>query len=263
MTPGAIPSATLGWRPVKRPAVLPATTGLAPGFAVVSERGYSTSVPPKISSKDAAAEYERRFGRSWRVDGTAGFHAATCVEFGRRLMHRLEACRRIPVAEERRLDPLPPIPDWLEVGMAELAAVVRADAHPARFGLFPRLIAEPNALELIAQDKPFPATMTVLTLLMPDLIKAAAQRIQTGAARDSTQAFYSVTRAVWLYHHGAKPAPSTMALLAGAAGMEQYDRIGPASKTWESRVRRWRDNPGLDEDYAQLMTALHSPEPKK
>lgn len=237
-------------------------TEAPPGFAGAFRCGYSTSVPAKLPSKNAALEYERRFNRDWRADAYPGFRAATCVEFSRRLLHRLETHRRIPSKAERRLDPLPPVPDWLKVGIAHITQVVRADPSPERFGMWERLIAESNSVALITQNETLPAEMTLLTTLIPDLVKAAAKRTQTGAALDFLQAFYAVTRAVLLHHHDEKPTPAAMALLSGAVGIEQYDRIGPTTKKWESRIRRWREMPGFDDEYAKLIT-LHSPNSEK
>lgn len=194
----------------------------------------------RVSSDNAAAEYEDRTGRPASVDFALPLAMAAIVYVGRNVGARL---RRVATGVQRSKIASDPAPSWVSAGLA-LADGVRVVRVLA--GLPP--IAELSVLALAGQpDQAWmfdgtnaPELHAMVTQLGAETAARGAARLATEeAGKDELQAFY-VSASQWLEQYGKPTKPAMFALLSGAAGIEKFEKLRPQSQLWKDRIRAWK-----------------------
>lgn len=193
-----------------------------------------------VVSTDAESVYLDRYHRPWSADGWLGYFFAVTVETARRTTLRADLARRLAAGEPPRRS-VGPVPAWLEHGQRIFGKWMRQSG--ADFGASGTWIAHGDRAVLAAAVDGDAELPTEFGSLDEASVKAAAERIHVPAAKDALQVFYEGVRLVVIKRTGKPPTASQLALLAAAAGLEEFDRLTTAAKKWEDRVRTWKHRP--------------------
>jgi hypothetical protein len=192
----------------------------------------------RISSDNAAEEYERRTGRVAWADYAWPRAMAAMVFVGRNVGTRL---RRVASGVQRSKIAVAPAPLWVEQGLlvaegirrlvelAGLPPVPALDLAVAGYDEHAWMRDGSDAVELRAVRK---------LVGQEAAVRGATALAGPSAGKDELQAFHRAAR-MWLEHWKQPYVPATFALLAGAAGMERFERLTAQTIVWRDRIESW------------------------
>ena len=175
----------------------------------------------RVTTETAGAEYERRHGRSWRVDASLGLFVAMNTVLRASVIRGMVVHGRA-LEGRRPVKEAAPLPDWCREAMVRYQTRVGAFVRPDTPLVFSSLT---NPLYVELADKLVGHIGTVewepLEKLALKLLLPAAEKILEGfnvkRRRDETLlGFYAGVRILGHWARAAEVRPSEVALLAAA-----------------------------------------------
>lgn len=188
-------------------------------------------MPPSISSTEAGAVYVERHGTPRFHDAWLGWMSAVWSEATRRGFIQVDQAQRKAEGARARKS-IGSAPRWLVHGMR----VFRPLHHTGRFGPIAHVLTQSDFAEFIDGKIPDSAPFSEEEPAINAFVNKVAASGKVGL-----RTFYEGVRMVSELRRDEQPAPSQLALLAGACGLETYAQVDPVRVRWEDRARLWRE----------------------
>lgn len=192
----------------------------------------------RITSENAAEEYERRTGRTAWADYAWPRAMAALVFVGRSFGTRL---RRVAKGVQRSKIAVEPAPRWVEEGLFTAEGIRRVHAlagGPAIPALSLALAGYDDHAWLRDGSRAEELSAVEQLVGKSTAVRGATRLAGESAGKDELQAFYRAAR-MWLDHWGVSYNSTTFALLAGAAGIERFDGLTKQTIAWRDRIELW------------------------
>ncbi len=171
-----------------------------------------------------------RHGTPWFHDAWLGWMCAVWSDATRRGFIQVDQAQR-KAASARARKSIGAAPRWVVHGMRVFAPL----HHSGKFGPIAELLTQDDFPGIINGQVPDAAPFPSGKPEINDFVNKVAASGKVGL-----RTFYEGVRMVSERRRDAQPSPSQLALLAGACGLETYDRVDPVRVRWEDRARLWR-----------------------